>query len=68
MFVKKIFFRNNLEPHILVSHVDPADSSNVPCNECGKDFFADEPSFKDHFKVKHIQEGSLNVKNVIRHL
>ena len=52
----------------MVSHVDPADSSKVPCNECGKDFFADEPSFKDHFKVKHIQEGSLNVKNVIRHL
>ena len=37
-FCKKIFFRNNLEPHILVSHVDPADSSKVLCDECGKDF------------------------------
>ena len=46
----------------MVSHVDSADSSKVSCDERGKDF-ADEPSLKNHFKVEHIQEGSLNVKN-----
>ena len=67
-FLWKIFvYKNKLKPHILVSHVDSADSSKVSCDERGKDF-ADEPSLKNHFKVEHIQEGSLNVKNVIRHL
>ena len=64
---KKFVFKNNLKPHILVNHVDPADSPKVLCNECGRDF-ADKPSLKDHSKVKHSQEGSPNVKNVIRHL
>ena len=40
---KGFVFKNKLKPHILVSHVDSADSSKVSCDERGKDF-ADEPS------------------------